>query len=118
MTIKRAVPFVVRTFCIMYKMILVVVILAVQYVHVCELSGNDNNEMSVSSQNYSFDHVLANLTDNVVIDITTNNSTLSFHNKIADLKDVLISGLNNPTVYCYNTTMIIGGLQFDSCTNM
>ena len=117
----------------MYKEILVV-LLAVQYVHgstrtlfVSELirnyCGDDDNGMSVSTknvstpQNYSFDHALANLTDNGVINVTT-NSILSFHNKITGLENVLISGFNNPTVYCYNTTMIIGGLKFDSCTNI
>ena len=119
----------------MYKMILVCVLLAVQLVHgsarilhVSEFVGNycdyripmSTNNPSISrnySLNFNFDYALANLTSNDVINVAT-NSTLSLHNKITGLENVLISGLNNPTVYCYNTTVIIGGLQFDSCTNI
>ena len=114
-------------------MILVCVLLAVQLVHgstrilhVSEFVRNYcDNRISMStnnasiSRNYSitFDYALADLTNNDVINVT-NDSTLSLHNKITGLENVLISGLNNPTVYCYNTTVIIGGLQFDSCTNI
>ena len=64
----------------------------------------------------SFDQGLANISSNSTIKITT-DSTLSFHNILQGLQNIRIIGYNNPTVYCYNTSTIIGALQFISCTN-
>ena len=64
----------------------------------------------------SFDQALANISSNGMINITT-DSTLSFHNILQGLENIQIIGYNNPTVYCYNTSTIIGALQFISCTN-
>ena len=114
--------------------VLLVVLLADQYVdgregtlYVSELitSYCDMRDMMPVSANnsfcenrscYSFDHALAKVKSNDVINITT-DSTLSFHNILTGLENVSIIGYNNPTVYCYNTSVIIGALHFNSCTN-
>ena len=80
------------------------------------VSTNNNSFCENGSCYNSFDHALANVKNNDVINITT-NSTLSFHNILTGLENVSIIGYNNPTVYCYNTSVIIGALQFNSCTN-
>ena len=60
----------------------------------------------------SLDYALANLTGNVLINITT-DVTLSSLVKPSNLKSVSIVGHNNPTVNCTN----IGGIHFISCHN-
>ena len=55
---------------------------------------------------------LANLTSNVLIKITT-DVTLSSIISLADLKNITITGHNNPTVNCNSS----GGLQLTSCHN-
>ena len=74
-----------------------------------------NNSVCENHSCYLFDHALAKVKSNDVINITT-DSTLSFHN-ITILENVSIIGYNNPTVYCCNTSVIIGALHFNSCTN-
>ena len=120
--------------------VLLVVLLADQYVdgregtlyvsevitRYCDMRDNmmpgstNNNSFSGCHENdscyNSFDHALANVKSNDVINITT-NSTLSFHHILTGLENVSIIGYNNPTVYCYNTSVIIGALNFSSCTN-
>ena len=83
------------------------------------VSSNNNTGNSCAEQSScygSFDQALANVKNNDVINIT-NDSTLSFHNILNGLQNIQIIGYNNPTVYCYNTSIIIGALQFESCTN-
>ena len=55
----------------------------------------------------SLDHALANLTSNVLIDITT-DVTLSSLVTVSDLENVSIIGHINPTVNCES----VGGMQF------
>ena len=55
----------------------------------------------------SLDHALANLTSNVLINIT-NDVTLSSLVTVSDLENVSIIGHNNPTVNCRS----VGGIQF------
>ena len=97
------------------------------YVSELNISYCDKSIITVSPNNTSFchenescyasfDHALANVKNDDVINITT-DSTLSFHNILTGLENVSIIGYNNPTVYCYNTSVIIGALQFNSCTN-
>ena len=61
---------------------------------------------------HSLEYALANLTDNVLINITT-NVTLSSPTKMLDLKDVSIIGHNNPTLNCRK----VGGMHFTICHN-
>ena len=60
----------------------------------------------------SLDHALANLTSNVLINITT-DVTLSSLIKVSSLANVSIIGHNIPTVNCRN----IGGMYFAFCHN-
>ena len=60
----------------------------------------------------SLDYALANLTDNVLINITT-DMTLSTLTKPSNLENVSIVGCNNPTVNCTN----VGGIHFTFCRN-
>ena len=60
----------------------------------------------------SLDHALANLTSNVLINITT-DVTLSSLVTVSDLENVTIIGHNNPTVNCRS----IGGIHFTFCNN-
>ena len=55
----------------------------------------------------SLDHALANLTSNVLINITT-DMTLSSLVTVSDIENVSIIGHNNPTVNCRS----VGGIQF------
>ena len=55
---------------------------------------------------------LANLTSNVLINITTDVELFSIIQRI-NLANVTITGYNNPTVTCNNS----GGLHFISCSN-
>ena len=71
--------------------------------HVCCVYGNCTCN--------SLDYALANLTSNVLINITT-DVTLSSLIKVSDLQNVSIIGHNNPTVNC-NT----GGINFTLCSN-
>ena len=66
--------------------------------HICCVYGNCTCN--------SFDHALANLTSNVLINITT-DVTLSSLVKVSDLQNVSIIGHNNPTVKCKT-----GGINF------
>ena len=60
----------------------------------------------------SLDHALANLTSNVLINITT-DVTLSSFVTVSDLENVSIVGHNNPTVNCRN----VGGIHLTFCNN-
>ena len=60
----------------------------------------------------SLDYALANLTSNVLINITT-DVTLSSLTKPSNIENVSIVGHNNPTVNCTN----VGGIQFNFCHN-
>ena len=60
----------------------------------------------------SLDHALANLTSNVLINITT-DVILSSIIKVSNLENVSIIGHNNPTVNCKN----VGGVHFTFCHN-
>ena len=79
-------------------------------------SGEDNSSLSCcvygNCSCNSLDHALAHLTNNVLINITT-NVTLSSLLKVSDLQNISVIGYNNPTVNCKN----IGGLQFTLCHN-
>ena len=66
--------------------------------HICCVYGNCTCN--------SFDHALANLTSNVLINITT-DVTLSSLIKVSYLQNVSIIGHNNPTVKCKT-----GGINF------
>ena len=59
----------------------------------------------------SLDHALANLTSNVLINITT-DEMLSTLIERSNLQNVSIVGLNNPTVNCKT-----GGIHFTFCHN-
>ena len=61
---------------------------------------------------HSLDHALANLTSNVLINITTDMMLLS-HIKASNIENVSIIGHNNPTVNCQN----VGGIHFNFCHN-
>ena len=60
----------------------------------------------------SFDHALANLTSNVLINITTDVMFTTLFNA-SNLENVSIIGHNNPTVYCKRA----GGIHFNFCHN-
>ena len=60
----------------------------------------------------SLDHALANLTSNVLINITTDIVLSSLINK-SSLENVSIIGHNNPTVSCSN----VGGIHVTFCHN-
>ena len=71
----------------------------------------------------SLDHALANLTSNVLINITT-DVTLSSLVRASDLENVTIIGYNNPTVNCRNVSdikftfsrhLIIQGITWIGC---
>ena len=94
-------------------------------VHVSELisdhedfftSGEDDNSLICcvygNCSCSSLDHALANLTSNVLINITT-YVTLSSLVRVSDLENVSIIGHNNPTVNC----TIFGGIHFTFCSN-
>ena len=97
-------------------------------VHVSELtSGDDNGTCCVYGKCScsSLDHALANLTSNVLINITT-DVTLSSLVRVSDLENVSIIGHNDPTVsctafggihlnFCYNC--IFQGIAWDRCGN-
>ena len=79
-------------------------------------SGEDDNSLICcvygSSSCSSLDHVLDNLTSNVLINITT-DVTLSSLVRVTDLENVSIIGHNNPTVNC----TVCGGIHFAFCNN-
>ena len=60
----------------------------------------------------SLDHALANLTSNVLINITTDVMLFSLI-ITSNLENVSIIGQNNPTVYCARA----GGMHFNFCQN-
>lgn len=64
---------------------------------------------------YSIDHVLAEISRNDLINITT-DATLSSVVLLANVKSVTIIGYNNPTVTCSNAGG--GGLHFLSSNNL
>ena len=72
--------------------------------HVCCMYGNCTCN--------SLDHALANLTSNVLINITT-DVMLSSLIKLSDLQNISIIGHNNPTVNCKH----LGGIHLTSCHN-
>ena len=108
---------------IMLAMILAVVVQYVdgnqRIVHVSDsiTSGEDDNShilccvYGICSCN-SLDHALANLTSNVLINITT-DVMLSSLVRASDLENVTIFGHNDPTVNCKH----VGGIHFTFCNN-
>ena len=104
-------------------------------VHVSELinddedfftSGEDDNSLICcvygNCSCSSLDHALANLTSNVLINITT-DVTLSSLVRASDLENVSIIGHDNPTVNCRNAAIhftfcsncIFQGITWDGC---
>ena len=93
-------------------------------VHVSELRSDNYTFTGHSGENSSIccvygnctcnslDHALANLTSNVLINITTDITLFSLI-KLSDLENVSIIGHNNPTVNCKT----VGGVHFTSCHN-
>ena len=94
-------------------------------IHVSELvsdnkdsvtSGEDDNSLTCcvygNCSCSSLDHALANLTSNVLINITT-DVTLSSLVRVSDLENVSIIGHNNPTVNCRSD----GGINITFCNN-
>jgi len=79
-------------------------------------SGDGDNSLTCclygNCSCHSFDHALANLTSNVLINITT-DVMLSSIIEASDLENVSIIGHNNPTVNCKE----IGGIHFTFCCN-
>ena len=79
-------------------------------------SGEDDNCLTCcvygNCSCSSLDHALANLTSNVLINITT-DVTLSSLVTVSDLENVSIIGHNNPTVNCISA----GGIHFTCCNN-
>ena len=61
----------------------------------------------------SFLHALVNVTDNVMVYITT-DVVLSSIVSIVGVDNITILGYNNPTVHCNNE----GGVKFSSCNNL
>ena len=72
--------------------------------HICCVYGNCTCN--------SLDHALANLTSNVLINITTDVMLPSLIER-SDLQNVSITGHNNPTVNCKNAA----GIHFKFCHN-
>ena len=87
-------------------------------VRVSELitSGEDDNSLECCVYGRCFcsslDHALANLTSNVLINITT-NVTLSSIVRASDLDNISLTGHNNPTVNCRS----VGGIHLKFCLN-
>ena len=92
-------------------------------------SGEDDNShiccVYGSCPCSSLDHALANLTSNVLINITTDVTLiLSSFIKVSDIENVTIIGHNNPTVNCedfgrihlnFCNNCIIQGITWDGC---
>ena len=79
------------------------------------VSGSDSDLGTLYYQvndNHSLYGALANLTDNTVINITT-NVQLSWISTVIGFTNILITGHNNPTVNCNH----YGGLSIVSCYN-
>ena len=72
--------------------------------HICCVYGNCSCN--------SLDHALANLTSNVLINITT-DVTLSSIINVSKVENVTMIGHNNPTVNCKS----FGGIHFTFCHN-
>ena len=75
------------------------------------------------SQYYIVDHILANLTNNSVINIT-HDVILPSNITLAYLKNISIIGYNNPTITCHNGTglniifshdCVIEGITWNGC---
>ena len=93
-------------------------------VHVSELSSDNYTFTGHCGENdsiccvygnctcNSLDHALANLTNNVLINITTDMTLFSLI-KLSDLENVSIIGHNNPTVNCKT----VGRVHFTFCHN-
>ena len=93
-------------------------------VHVSELSSDNYTFTSHSGENgnmccvygnctcNSLDRALANLTNNVLINITTDITLFSLI-KLSDLENVSITGYNDPVVNCKSA----GGILFTFCCN-
>ena len=79
-------------------------------------SGEDHNSLTCcvygNCSYSSLDHALANLTSNVLINITT-DVILSSLVTVSDLENISIIGHNNPTVNC----TVFGGMHFTFCNN-
>ena len=84
-------------------------------IHVSKLTSGDGNGTCCVYGNcscISLDHALANLTSNVLINITT-DMTLSSLVRVSDIENVSIIGHNNPTVNC----TVFGGIHLSFCYN-
>ena len=116
---------------IMLAMILAIVVQCVggnqKIVYVSELISDDNDSSSITSGQdnsrgiccvygncscNSLDHALANLTSNVLINITT-DVTLTSIVRALNLENISIIGHNDPTVNCKH----VGGIHFTFCHN-
>ena len=84
-------------------------------VHISKLASGEGNNTCCLYGNCScgsLDHALANLTSNVVINITT-DTMLSSLIRVSDIENVTVIGHNNPTVNCKR----FGGIHFTFCQN-
>ena len=85
-------------------------------VHVSNLTSGEVNGTCCVYGNCScssLDHALANLTSNVLINITT-DVTLSSLVRVSDIENVTIIGHNSPTVNCKDH---FGGIHLNLCCN-
>ena len=95
-------------------------------IHISELPNDRKDFVTSGEDDYSLtccvygncscsslDHALANLTSNVLINITT-DVTLSSFVRVSDLENVSIIGRNNPTVNYGN----VGGIQCTFCNHL
>ena len=84
-------------------------------VHVNDIGEDDNACCVHSNCNCScssFDYTLANLTSNILINITTDVILSSLY-KVSDIENVTICRHKNPTVHCKS----FGGIHFTFCHN-
>ena len=85
-------------------------------VHISNLTSGEVNGTCCVYGNCScssLDHALANLTSNVLINITT-DVTLSSLVRVSDIENVTIIGQNSPTVNCKDH---FGGIHLNLCCN-
>ena len=84
-------------------------------VHVSKLTNGEGNGTCCVYGNCScssLDHALANLTNDTLINITT-DVKLSSLVRVSNLENVSLIGYNNPTVYC----TVFGGIHLNFCCN-
>ena len=79
---------------------------------ISSMSSNSSCKPYVNYSDCSFQHQLANLRSNDLINITTDVMLLSIISLVG-IENISIIGHNNPTVNCDN----VGGMCFDNCHN-